>query len=345
VLADTFYAHTDSPTIRFGFCGRVPWVSLVVVLTLQVGIVLANDQPAMQDRGSDEIARVNGVVIPRSEFQTFYRQAVDRHAREGHPVDETHLAPLRRRVVQRMVEEELLVQESRRLGIMISNDEIDQDMAVASTRFENPAAFRQALERQHWDEIQYRRHLKRQRAIDRLLAREVDPVVTVSEEEIRHYYAANRQRFHIPEKIRVRHIVIRKNAEDEKASTDSAYRQITMIKEKLDQGGDFAALAEQYSQEPAREQGGDLGFIQRDQMPPSIAPVVFDLAVGEISPILTTANGYYLIQVTERLAAHVISFEEARTEIQKTLLQVKQEQAVRAYIDVLRKRADIQAAQ
>jgi parvulin-like peptidyl-prolyl isomerase len=143
----------------------------------------------------------------------------------------------------------------------------------------------------------------------------------------------------------VRHIVIRKNAEDENTATDTAYRQITMIKEKLDQGGDFAALAEQYSQEPAREQGGDLGFIQHDQMPPLIASAVFDLAVGEISPILTTASGYHLIQVTERLAAKVISFEEARTDIQKTLLKLKQEQAVRAYIDVLRKRADIQAAQ
>jgi len=344
-FADQHDTRWECPAIRLSRTGLLSWVGLVAVLVLLVGIAKANAQSAMPDRGNDEIARVNGVVITRREFQIVYRQAVDRHAQEGQPVDETHLAPLRRQVVQRMVEEELLIQESRRLGIVISNEEIDDDLAAARARFESPADFRRALDRQHWDEIQYRRQLKRQRAIDRLLTQEVDASVSVSEDEIRQYFEANPQRFHTPEMIRLRRILIRKAAGDESGANDTAYRQIMMIKGKLDQGEDFSALAEQYSQEPAREQGGDLGFVQRGQMLPSIDAAVFNLELGAISPVLTNQYGYQLVQVTERRAAVAIPYGEARADIRKTLFQAKQQTAVRAYIDELRQRADIQASQ
>lgn len=316
-----------------------------VVLALLLGAVMAKAQSGSPDRRYDEIARVNGVVITRKEFQVAYRQAVERHAQQGRPVDEVHIAPIRRAVIQRMVEEELLVQESRRLGIDVAAEEVDRDMAVARARFANGAAFQEELARQYMDEDQYRHKLKRQRTIDQLLAQEVDPTVSVSEAEIRRFYDTNAQRFHAPEKIRLRHILIRKGAGDETESPGAAQRSIATIREKLDQGEDFATLAQQYSQEPTREQGGDLGYIQRGQMLPSIEPAVFDLEVGEVSPVLITEHGYHLFQVVDRRAATVTPYEDARTDIEKSLLERKREQAVRAYVDVLRKQADIHAAQ
>jgi len=315
------------------------------VIFLLLGAAMAKAQSGRLDRGYDEIARVNGVVITRNEFQVVYRQAVERHAQQGRPIDETHIAPIRRAVIQRMVEEELLVQESRRLGIDVAAEEVDRDMATARARFANEAAFQEELAQQFVDEAQYRRKLKRQRAIDRLLAQEVDPTVSVSEAEIRRFYDTNPQRYHAPEKIRVRHILIRKGTGDEPETHEAARRSMTTIKEKLDRGEDFAILAQDYSQEPTGAQGGDLGYLQRGQLLPSIEPAVFDLAVGEISPILTTEQGYHLFQVVDRQPASETAYEEARADIEKTLIQRKREDAVRAYIASLRKQADIRAAQ
>lgn len=323
----------------------MPVAGLFLILALLISTGLASAQSGSQNRGNDVIARVNGVVITRRAFQVVYRQAVDRHAREGHPIDETHLAPLRRKVIQHMVEEELLVQESRRLGITIARETVDQDVAATRARFETPDAFQQEMARLYGGETGYRRHLERQRAIDRLLTQQVDPTVSVSQEEIRRFYESNPQRYRTPEKIRVRHILIHKDGGEENASSDAGYRKISIIKEKLMQGGDFADLAAEYSQESTAKRGGDMGFIQRDQMPPSIASIVFGLTVGEVSPILTTKHGYHLIQVTGRRAAAVLPFEDAQTEIHKTLREDKQRQAVRTYINTLRKRAEIQTAQ
>jgi parvulin-like peptidyl-prolyl isomerase len=310
---------------------------------LLLGFATMSARSSDLNRADDEIARVNGVVITRREFQVAYRQAVDQHARDGHPVDEAHIAPVRRAVVERLVEEELLVQESRRRGIEVSQEEIAREVTAARGRFASAAAFEQELARKYMDETQYRRQLGRQLAIERLLARQVDPAITVTEEDIRQFYEANPQRYASPPKIRLRHILISKSSSG-RAPNDDARRRIEMIKRKLDQGEDFAALASRYSEEPTREQGGDLGYVQRGQMLPMIEKTAFDLAVGEVSPILVTENGFHLIQVTDRRAAEVTSLDDARPDIRTTLHQIKRDRAVHDYIASLRRNADIRAA-
>ena len=315
-----------------------------IVCLLLLGFATTPARSSDLDRADDEIARVNGVVITRREFQVAYRQAVDQHARDGHPVDEAHIAPVRRAVVERLVGEELLVQESRRRGIAVSQEDIDREVADARGRFASAAAFEQALARKYMDATQYRRQLGRQLAIERLLARQVDPIVTVTEEDIRQFYEANPQRYASPPKIRLRHILIKKSSSGSRALNDDARRRIEMIKSKLDQGEDFAVLARRYSEEPTREQGGDLGYVQRGQMLPTIEGAAFGLAVGEVSPILVTEHGYHLIQVTDRRAAEVTSLEDARQDIRTTLHRMKRDRAVHDYIASLRRNADIRAA-
>ena len=317
----------------------------LIIMVLLVGFSAAPAQSGTTDRGFDEIARVNGVVITRREFQVAYRQAVDQHAREGQPVNEAYIASVRRSVIQRMVEEELLFQKSRQLGIVVSPEEIDTEVAAARARFKDEGAFEQELARLYMDETQYRRKLHRQRAIDRVIKRQVMPSITISEEEIRRFYDANPKRYQTPEKIRLSHILIRLPPGEKPDDQSPARLKIEMIKNQLDQGEDFALLAKQYSEEPRREQGGDLGYVQRGQLLPQLDVVAFDLDVGAISPILTTALGFHLLRVKDHTPEEVAAFEDARPDIQRTLLQLKRDRAVQAYIDALRKKADIRASQ
>lgn len=317
----------------------------LVIMVLLVGSSAVVAQSGAPDRGFDEIARVNGVVITRREFQVEYRQAVDQHAREGQPVNEAYIASVRRSVIQRMVEEELLFQESQKLGIVVSAEEIDAEVAEARARFQDGAAFERELTRLHMDETQYRRKLHRQRAVDQAIERLVMPSIAISEEEIRRFYDANPKRYQISEKIRLSHIVIRIPPGENPEDQTKARLNIEMIKKRLDQGEDFAALAQQYTEEPRREQGGDVGYVQRGQLLPQLDAVAFGLDVGENSPVLFTPQGFHLIRVTDRQPEKVITFEAARPDIQQTLLQLKRDRAVRAVIDSLHKKADIRASQ
>ncbi|MGD9332863.1 MAG: peptidylprolyl isomerase [Desulfobacterales bacterium] len=316
---------------------------LLVSLVLMAGAVTVDAQPAALDRGLDEIARVNGVIITRRDFQVAYRAAVDRHAREGRPINEAHIAPVRQAVIERLIDDELLYQESLRLGINIAEAEIDALVAAARARSKDPAAFEQELAQQYLDMPAYRRQLRRQQAIKQVIARQVMPSVAVSEEDLRDFYQTNRQRYQIPEKVRLSHILIRTSPGDGPDQSPTARRTIERIRAQLLEGEDFATLARQYSEEPRREAGGDLGYVQRGQIRPQLEDAVFNLAVGETSPILTTTYGFHLFRVTDRTPKRDVSFAEARAQIQKTLVQRRRDQAVALYIDSLRKKADIHA--
>lgn len=317
----------------------------LVIAGLVVASITAYAQSGNPDRRFDEMARVNGVVITRQAFQVEYRQAVEQHAREGRPVNEAHIAAVRRSVIQRMVEEELLVQKSRQMGIVVSPEEIETEVAAARVRFKDEEAFQQELTRQYLDETQYRRKLHRQRKVDRVIERLVMPSIVISEEDIRRFYDANPSRFQTPEKIRLSHILIRLAPGETPEDQTPARLKIEMIKDRLDQGEDFSQLASQYSEEPRREQGGDLGYLQRGQLLPEMEAVAFDMDVGAISPIFSTAHGFHLVRVTDRTPEKTISLEDARREIKRALVQKKREKAVRALIDRLWKEADIRASQ
>jgi peptidyl-prolyl cis-trans isomerase C len=74
----------------------------------------------------------------------------------------------------------------------------------------------------------------------------------------------------------------------------------------------FAELARENSTCSSAEQGGDLGFFQREgQMVEPFAAAAFELEPGEISDVVETQFGFHVIQVTERKPATVVSLEEA----------------------------------
>ena len=316
----------------------------LLLLVLTIGTASVHAQSIPSGRGNDVIAKVNGAVITRRDFQVVYRQAVDRHAREGNPVDEAHIAALRQSVIRQLVDEELLFQESFRQGIEVPPEAVDAAFAAARARFEEDPGFAQELAQRYMNEAQFRGMLHRQLAIERLLEGAVGPEVVVTEEEVRRYYETNPNRFQVPEAIHLRHILVRRTESGGGDRQAAARRKIELIKEQLDRGVDFAALAEQHSEEALGAQGGDLGYVQRGEMLPSLEAAAFGLRVGEVSPVVATDYGFHLLKLIDRRPAATTPLEKARPGIRETLLRIKRDRAVRDTIETLRETADIQTA-
>lgn len=69
---------------------------------------------------------------------------------------------------------------------------------------------------------------------------------------------------------------------------------------QLQDGGDFKALAAEFSECPSGQQGGELGSFSRGQMVPEFDHVVFEEAVGLYPQAVKTDFGYHVVEVTER---------------------------------------------
>ena len=105
----------------------------------------------------------------------------------------------------------------------------------------------------------------------------------------------------MPDRIRASHILLmyagsaRSSA---KRSKQDAATEIDSIKQRVDAGEEFAALARQHSDCPSGKSGGDLGMFGRGQMVAAFEQAAFALPVGQVSGVVETDFGYHLIQRT-----------------------------------------------
>jgi peptidyl-prolyl cis-trans isomerase D len=130
------------------------------------------------------------------------------------------------------------------------------------------------------------------------------------------YESDKAARFSTLEERRARHILINFGADREQAR-----ERIEAVAEKLAQGGDFAALAQTYSEDPgSKSKGGDLGWIKRGQMLEKFEQALFALGKGEVSEPVETEFGWHLIKLEELREATTKPFESP--EVQAELLRI-----------------------
>jgi len=146
----------------------------------------------------------------------------------------------------------------------------------------------------------------------------------VTDDEIRAYYDANRDKYLNGETVSASHILV--DTEDEAKA----------IKAKLDAGADFAELAKSDSKCPSASRGGDLGTFGRGTMVKEFEDAAFALKVGEISQPVHTQFGWHLIKVTAHNEAGQKPLDEVKDDIRNTLLSQKQEKAFEDLVQKLR---------
>jgi peptidyl-prolyl cis-trans isomerase C len=148
--------------------------------------------------------------------------------------------------------------------------------------------------------------------------------------------------FKQPEQVKASHILIKVTPDADDAQKATARKKIEEIQQKLKNGGDFAALAKEYSEGPSGARGGDLGFFRHGQMVKPFENAAFGLEPGQVSDVVTTRFGYHLIKVTEKKPAKTLAYSEVKDKIGERLKQQKIEKQAGEYIDGLKKDAKIE---
>ena len=158
--------------------------------------------------------------------------------------------------------------------------------------------------------------------------------------KVKDYYESHKEEFSTPERVKVRHILVRAQAGDAEAEK-KALAKIQDIAAKA-KSGDFAKLASQFSEDPgSKANGGLIDFFARGKMVPEFEQVAFSQAPNTISAPVKTEYGYHLIQVLEKRPASSRNLEEAREEIASTLIAKERSRvAVDALNEMLKKGDD-----
>jgi peptidyl-prolyl cis-trans isomerase D len=142
----------------------------------------------------------------------------------------------------------------------------------------------------------------------------------VSAEQVQQYYQGHQKDYQVPEGVKVRHILI-KVPTGADAKTDAAAKaKAEALLKQIKGGADFAALAKANSDDPgSKEQGGDLGMIQRGVTVPEFEKTAFALQPGQVSDVIKTQFGYHILKVEEKQTAHMKPLDEVKAQILATL--------------------------
>ena len=298
---------------------------------------LAADKPEPEDPA----VVVNGTTITQKALAFETQRMIEQMARQGQVPNEEIMPQVREDVLNRMIEEELLYQDSQTKEIKVSDARVTEELASIKQRFPSEKEYQDALAGIDMSEAELTRKITRGMAIEQLIKNHVIQGTAVSDAESRAFYDQNARMFEKPEQIQARHILIKVEGDVTEEQKAEARTKIEMIRKKAVDGGDFAALASEYSEGPSRAKGGDLGYFSRGQMVKPFDDAAFALEPGKISEVVETQFGYHIIEVTDRQPASVVSYETAQAQIVERLKQEKSRREIRQYIETLRAKADI----
>jgi peptidyl-prolyl cis-trans isomerase D len=162
----------------------------------------------------------------------------------------------------------------------------------------------------------------------------------VSGADVQQYYNEHHQQFQVPEEVKVRHILI-KVAKNANAQTVAAAKaKAEDILKQLKAGGNFAELANKYSDDPgSKTQGGELGFIEHGATVPEFDQAAFSLQPGQLSSVIRTQFGFHILQVEEKQPAHLKPIDDVHDLILANLTQQAQAKAAQNYAAKLQAQA------
>lgn len=147
-------------------------------------------------------------------------------------------------------------------------------------------------------------------------------LVQVTPQEVQDYYTNHIAEYTTPAKVRARHILI---AGPSKADPMARPEQTaSKVLEQAKSGADFAALAKQYSQDPATNQkGGELGLVEKQALPEGLGDALWAMKPGEIKGPIRTARGYHIVKLEEKQEAVERPLEEVSGAIMQILRERK----------------------
>jgi len=260
---------------------------------------------------------------------------------------ENKLKEMRLSAIKDLIDRQLILQEFKKLqekGASIP-DYIVDDRVQAIIRQEfggDRSAFVRTLQAQGFTLTRFKEIEREKIVIQAMRQSKVDSNFVISPTQIQAYYDKNKQAYATPEQVKLRMIVIREGTSGDIPDAGSKRELAEEIREKVAKGAEFDRMAQMYSEDETTQQvGGDWGWVERNTLNEKLTNVAFSLRPGEVSPVISIENTYYIVMVEAKRNATIKPIGDVRDEIERNLIQQERTKAQQRWIDTLRQKAYI----
>jgi parvulin-like peptidyl-prolyl isomerase len=199
--------------------------------------------------------------------------------------------------------------------------------------------FIKTLEAQNFTMGEFKKMEMEKMIVQAMRSKNVKMDVVASPAKVDEYYKAHREEFTTKEQIKLRLIMIPSHASDGEAAAQRAMAQ--EIFTKLNHGAEFERMAQLYSEDSTRENGGDWGWVDRKTLAGPLEKAAFSLDNGKISNIIEFSGNYYILKVEDRHGGETKSLADARPDIEKKLVRDEAQKLQEKWLASLRSKAYI----
>jgi parvulin-like peptidyl-prolyl isomerase len=294
------------------------------------------------------VAVVNDDVITLSELK---ESAIIVNPTSTKDIDESE-------ILQQMIEQKLLEQEAKKLGIKVTDAEIDASIEDVKKKYNlNDEQMTEVLKKQNMTPESFREQWKNQLLANKLLDSQLKNKIVITDDEIEDYYKKNYAEESADtdvasadapaEEVKIAHILISSDTPDAKKKAEE-------VAKLAKSGKDFGQLAKQYSDDTlSADKGGDLGYFKKGDLIPSLETAVDNTPVGGVTGPVESPAGYHIIKVLERKepekakkksgSSGTVAINEAkRKEITNILYKQKAEAQLKTWLQSLKDNAYIE---
>ncbi len=306
---------------------KINWV-VFALLILSFGFC----GPASADVIDKIVAIVNTDIITQFQLSREIAPFIEKIESSGYSSEKQNemLQDVRKKVLDRLIDNSLTQQEARRYSLKVSDAEIDNSVEhVKTSRSLSQEDLKKALENEGMTLDEYRDVIKKQILQNKLVNYMVKSKVIITESEIKKQYEADAEKYAGIKKFHLRNILM--DNED----------KIKEVKQKLDQNKDFNTLAKQYSMAPNAPDGGDLGMFDITGFSKEIKDSISPLDKGDYTPVILTAQGFQIFYIQDIVMDGGKPYAEVHDMIYESLYREQVEKKFNSWLKLLKEKAHI----
>lgn len=287
-------------------------------------------------------AVVNGDIITFSQVRALVqpREKLLRSQFTGEELI-AKIKEAREAALKDLIDRQLIIQAFKKESYQIPDHYVDERMhdIIRENFGGDRNTFIKTLEAQNYTLGEFKKMETEKMIVQAMRSKNVKKSTVASPLKVEEFYKAHRDQFTAKEQIKLRMIMIPSHATDGQAAAQKALAE--EIFAKLVNSAEFDRLAQIYSEDSTRDQGGDWGWIERKTLATPLEKVAFSLPVGKISHVIEFSGNYYILKVDEKHGGDIKSLAQVRGEIEKFLVQQEAQDLQDRWLATLRSKAYI----
>jgi parvulin-like peptidyl-prolyl isomerase len=290
------------------------------------------------------VVRVGDRIITRSQYAKRLAD-LDREIEQTTPPEQVaeRKQLIRKQLVDELIEELLIKDRADRIGVTVTPEEIKDAINRLKQQYNitTDEQFESSLRQSGMTRADMEVRLRDTLITNKVFGRELRNRGELDDRELRERYNREKEHYRLPERARLREIVIVK-PENPATAEEARKRAEIAASDARAPGADFSKIAAAVSEAGTKDQGGDLGEVARGELLPNLDTAVFNATAGDVIGPIETRSGWHILKVEQRLPSEVPAFESVKDRLRKDATDETFQRDLKAYLESLRKDAFIQ---